>query len=92
MRQPPSIVFVCQTAGDMHALMIEADHVLTGRIATPGHAVEEWPYPGRLRARFAIAADLLAGDPRAYRLPNRPTDETCEPLELRETHLPGAGM
>jgi Replication-relaxation len=91
LNQPPVLIFVCPSNHHLHALMRAADRVVTGRLATPGTPTATWPYPGRKRLRFCVAAELLNGSPRARRLPDQPTDSPLEqaPLELRETWLPG---
>jgi hypothetical protein len=81
----------CSSPGEreLHSLIAAADRAVVGHLATPGNP-EVWPDPGRLRMRFAAEPDLLAGNDRAFRLPDRPPAERADAaLELCGCRLPG---
>jgi hypothetical protein len=89
MREAPAVIFICTDEFSLANFMHAADRQMTGRLAQPGTPEHNWPYPGRKRVLFVAERDIHEGNPRAWKLPLKPTVGRGK-FEAREVRLPGA--
>jgi hypothetical protein len=86
-REPPMVLFVCQTQEQRETFLAAADRELTGHRWHPSAGPDRFDYAGRRGILFALEHDAHDGRADAWRLPPFPAGHPVRDLSVRRQPL-----